>query len=128
MGRRVESAFGEVGLERGRINEARVCQVLLDHIEQGLFPAWFKGYQPIPLTDTSQSKGIDGWILTLDVGKIPLQIKSSWAGKEKALSEHPRIPVVIVHLQDSEEEVAQKCLQVAEAERQKYLKLRNQDW
>lgn len=113
--------FGSIGSQRGENNEKKVYEAIQKLVNENCCPAWLTGY-------TSASKendrhGIDGWFVT-DVGKIPIQVKSSRSGKSSFKQRRSEIPVVVIHIGDTDEVVLQKCLRAIEAKRNEYLKLR----
>ncbi len=114
--------FGQIGQRRGLEAERRFGRALQESLKSGNLPDWFRGCQIS--TNHENRRGIDFWILT-DIGKIPIQIKSSMRGMEKARRRHPRIPAIIVPVYEQNESIASKCLQTIKPEREKYLSLRS---
>jgi len=123
-GRPVYSLIGEVSQTRGFVAERKVIEFFLNEENRCLFPDWLKGIDCSTYRD--DTKGIDCWFLT-DVGKIPLQIKSSLRGKNNALEKHPHIPVVIIHADDSEQTILEKCLEAILISRDFYLAKRRNE-
>lgn len=120
----VYSLIGEISQARGLVAERKVIEFFLNEENRCLFPDWLEGLDC--RTNRDDTKGIDCWFLT-DVGKIPLQIKSSLRGKNTALEKHPHIPVVIIHADDSEQEILEKCLTAVSESRDFYLAKRRND-
>jgi len=110
-----------IGLERGTKNEIKVYEAIQKSISEGYCPAWITEYTPADRKD--DRRGIDGWFTT-DVGKIPIQIKSSFSGKRHSEQRRPKIPIVVIHVEDTHEVVLQKCLMAIGPKRDEYLKLR----
>lgn len=97
--------FGRVGNERGRSAEQRVAEVIWRWVkdEDDKCPSWLIGYKPASVEENK--RGVDGWVVTLDVGDIAIQIKSSQTGARKAegrrRSTRPVVVVVKSHWNDS---------------------------
>lgn len=99
----INKIFGKVGQERGRESEALLDEALNRAIDAEAVPEWLVGYSPG--TKKDDKNGIDGWVETSDVGKIWLQVKSSRKAAEQSREKHPKIPVVIIRLGDSEKKI-----------------------
>ncbi len=121
MGGKKRRLFDKIGHERGVLAENIVERVFNERFQTGDVPEWLTGYERATVED--DSRGIDGWFYT-DVGKIPLQIKSSRTGKRHAAEKKPNIPTVIVRAGDSEKTIFSQCISAIGPERKKYLKER----
>ena len=121
MGGKKRRPFEKIGHERGVLAENSVERVFNDRLRTGDVPKWLTGYERATVED--DSRGIDGWFYT-DVGKIPLQIKSSRTGKKHAAEKKTNIPTVIVRAGDSEKTIFSQCISAIGPERKKYLKER----
>ncbi len=121
MGGKRKNPFNKIGHERGTFAENIIERIFKDRFQTGDVPKWLTGYERATLED--DSRGIDGWFYT-DVGKIPLQIKSSRTGKRHAAEKNPNIPTVIVRAGDSENTIFSQCISAIGPERKKYLKER----
>lgn len=117
----VRGLINRLGDERGKASEAMVEDVFRRRLEAGKVPVWLIGYQRADQKDND--RGIDGWFVT-DVGKIPLQLKSSRKAMYNALEKRPRIPVVVIKVGQSEDAIYSTCMAVLELQRNKYLELR----
>lgn len=117
----VDSIFGRIGNERGSIAENRVKRVLEDRIEAHKIPQWLTRYEQASYED--EPRGIDGWFYT-DIGKIPIQIKSSRKGQRDAEKKRPRIPVVVIEPGIQDDIIFDKCISTISAKRVEYLQKR----
>lgn len=118
MSKRERFLFGKIGNERGRSTENLIFQAVNRCIESGNIPAWLIGYEKA--TPKDDSLGIDGWLHT-DVGKIPLQVKSSIAGKQKFTERKSHIPIVVIQVGQSDEQILAKCVSAIAPKRTEYL-------
>ena len=122
MGGKKRVLFNKIGHERGLFAENIVEKIFNDRFQTGNnVPTWLIGYERATAED--DRRGIDGWFYT-DVGKIPLQIKSSKTGKRRANEKNPNIPTVIVRAGDSDNTIFAQCISAIGPERKKYLKER----
>lgn len=118
IGERERKLYGKIGNERGASSERSVERIVNARIEAGKVPEWLTSYEKASPED--DRRGIDGWFHT-DVGKIPLQIKSSRTGKQHAAERKPSIPTVIVRAGDSETTIFSRCISAIAPDRKKYL-------
>lgn len=79
--------------ERGQLRERAFLHLIETAIQEGKTPEWMTGVEAAD--EKSDRKGVDVWVHT-DVGKIPLQVKSSQSGFDKASKKHPKIPIIVV--------------------------------
>lgn len=121
---RLTNLFRKVSSERGFAGEQRLKEVFTKFLKGECCPEWLVGYE-VATVKEDNNRGIDCWFFTSDVGKIGVQIKSSDKGRRKAKIKRPRIPVVIVHQSESDEEIFQQAISVVSRERAKYLALRS---
>lgn len=86
--------------ERGIMTEKKFFDVFLRYLQgkerQQLLPWWFYGVERA--TPHHDKKGADAFVLT-DIGKIPVQIKSSMAGAKQFLNKqcHEGIVIIVIH-------------------------------
>lgn len=114
--------FGHIAYQRGVQAENTVC-LAFTLLAQNNHLEWFKGYE-ISTDTENQHQGIDGWVIT-DVGKIPIQIKSSECGKLAALKKHPKVQaVVVICAGEPIEGIITRLVELVSRERDKYLALR----
>lgn len=113
--------LGSIGSQRGKNNERKVYEATQRLINESCCPVWLTGYTSA--SEEDERRGIDGWFTT-DVGKIPIQVKSSLSGKRHSEQKRPKIPIVVLHVEDTDEVVLQKCLKAIERKRNEYLRLR----
>lgn len=118
----LSTLMNEIASSRGTIAETKVVHALCREENSCFFPEWFWGYNTSEENE-DRFKGIDGWILT-DVGKIPVQIKSSIRGEQKAKRNHPEIPVVVIRQHYSDEEVINRCFAAVAPLRNSYKRQR----
>jgi len=118
--RPIWSLFGHLGNERGQLTEKRVRVVFCNQIGQPACPPWLLGYEKASARDDRERK-IDAWVDT-DVGRIPLQIKSSEKGAQKARKElKPEIVIVVVRYYEEPEEIFRQVLAAVAEKRNQYL-------
>ena len=115
------STFGKVGNERGGNAEIIVERILTERLEKGTVPSWLTRYDRG--NEVDDKHGIDGWFQT-DVGRIPLQVKSSNRGKQIANQRRSSIPVIVVQVGQDDDTIYNRCISAVGTERAKYLKLR----
>lgn len=113
--------YSVLGVERGFSSENLVYRIITERVEAEQAPDWLSSYQKSTTED--DRRGIDAWFHT-DVGKIPIQIKSSKRGRDEALRKKPCIPIVVIQIGMDNDTIFQRCIQIVEQERNKYLKLR----
>ena len=118
----IKRIIGRVGDERGKKAENLLDYSLNTSIANKIAPSWLIGYSPG--SEDDDGKKIDGWVETSDVGRIGLQIKSSYNVAKQFRKEFPRIPVVVIRLGDSEEKILNTVLKQIGAVRKKYLRKR----
>ena len=122
----VSSQIGRFGNERGTRAERRVAAIVWGLIGTADCPPWLIGYEPA--TPEEDSRGVDGWIETVDVGRIAVQFKSSEAGANKARARKssckPVIVVVKSHQRDSL--IFQRVIDPVAARRELYLRERRE--
>lgn len=75
--RKIRSLIGKIGNQRGLRNEQRFFKAIANFPEK---PRWWLDVRE--KTPEEDQKGIDA-VVTTDVGKLFLQIKSSLRGKKK---------------------------------------------
>lgn len=97
-------AYGHLTNKIGSALEMRVVKAL----EKYKLPGWKvvrKG------SDKEDAAGFDV-VIELDAGWLGIQVKSSTNGKESFLHDrgHPAIPIVIIDMSDSDEEIRVKVL------------------
>lgn len=115
----VRRILGKVSLERGKIVETRIGEIFRRFIGQEICPSWLLGYEEA--SEDDDKKGIDGWVVT-DIGKIPVQIKSSSKGARTALKKRPQIAVlVIANYSAKDEEILSRCLPIISQKREEFL-------
>ena len=119
----VSREFGRIGHDRGEAAEQVMAHIFKDAIEQNACPDWIKEYSTA--SPEKDKKGIDAWVTT-DIGRIPLQIKSSKTGVQSAKDKHPRIPVVRVALGEKKEKTLSRCINVIGRRRREILVRRGQ--
>ncbi len=120
MDRRVRKIIGQLGHERGRINENRVWQVVNDC--RSLWPEWFQGAWLSSKTD--DGRGIDLVVMS-DVGKLYFQIKSSEAGRKKFERQRRHLPIELIVVKNTDTDLYQKVLAAAGRLRDRFLAKRN---
>lgn len=120
----INKTFRQIGYTRGATAETIVEQVVQEGQENNTLPEWLVGYQRANLKD--DMSGVDGWILTSDVGEIKLQIKSSFSGVKKFERNHHRrdIAIVIIKNYDSSQLVLEKIITAVSPLRREYLSKR----
>lgn len=111
--------FGKIGNERGKTAEDLVENAFEEDHDD--LPDWFKGYKRA--TKEEYCKSIDGWVYT-DVGKIKLQIKSSWRNANKFSRTHKDTAVLVVKLGQKPVTIRQNLTSAVEPLRDKYLSKR----
>lgn len=99
---RVLFRMGQIGRERGENSERTVARILREKLEAGELPEWMLGCKRASRNGEKNRRGIDFEIMT-DVGKVPLQVKSSVTGAQEFLEKHPEIPVVVIRSYDTDE-------------------------
>lgn len=124
MERKLWQLFGQIGNERGKLAEKRVKLAFIAEDNRKYFPDWVYGFERASFKE-DRCKGIDGWIKT-DVGKIPLQIKSSFRGKSKAEQKFPDIPIIVLEAGISDENIIRQCCEIITPVRDYYLSLRRE--
>jgi len=105
----ISHEFKRIGVERGRKAEQVMAHVMKEAIENNKCPEWVQGYSYASCEEDRKRK-TDAWVHT-DIGRIPLQIKSSRKGVEKARKNNKRIPVVLVRLGEDPNLTLFKCLE-----------------
>lgn len=124
---RFSRLFRRLGRQKGRNNEGRFFSAFKD--ESAPLPDWFVGIERA--TREEDCCGIDAVLITKDVGKIFVQIKSSKSGRRKFKDFHPHNPkhivVVVVRTEDGAEEIRQCLWRTVAPERQRLLALRSCD-
>ena len=120
--KRVKSLIGEIGNQRGIRNEQRFFRAIADFPDK---PHWWLGVRE--KTPEEDQKGIDA-VVTADVGKLFLQIKSSLRGKKKFEKKVRRSPIAVIVIQNqgTDEEICQKAIEAISLVRDQILKKRNQ--
>lgn len=114
-------AYNRIAWEKGKRAEEKVSQIL-EEISSLDSPAWLRGCRKAGQKD--ESRGIDFWFDTEDVGAIAIQVKSSKTGVQRALEKHPNVPVVCIPPGLSLAEVRERCFLVVSRQRNLYLKKR----
>ena len=119
--------IGRLGNERGQRAELRVEIAVREAFEKETLPSWIIGYQRACHED--DEKGIDGWLDT-DVGRIKIQVKSSYAGAREFSRRHqPDIAIIIVRNNKiSPEQILDLLIQAVTPLRRRYLEIRQNDW
>ncbi len=113
------------GEKKGFITERRFRKGMERKRDEGRFPSWL-GF--VMSTESAEdARGIDMWAYT-DVGKIPLQIKSSEYGRNEHISKHDRyhIPSVAVPFNKPFDEIFEQTIQIISAERDKIIQRKTQ--
>ena len=121
---KIERILRIIADKRGADAEHHVFWAVKQGINAEFCPTWVRGVRKS--RGKEEGKGIDYWVET-DVGGIPLQVKSSVRGMEKALELHPEIPVVISQIGESHEELVGKIIEAISPKREMYLKQRGID-
>lgn len=123
MGKELKKIWGQISNERGARSEQSVAKAMARFLESGEIPGWITGY--VVASKDDDRRGIDGWIVT-DVGKIPIQIKSSERGKNKHINYAKRlvIPVVVVERGLNDMQIVNRCIEAVNDTRKKYLEER----
>jgi len=116
----VRKLVGRSKQERGSLAEVKV-KYAFDSTSDNHWarPQWFRCIRMA--CQEQDSKGIDVVIHTWDVGKIPLQVKSSHRGAEKHRQRYPRIPVIVVKMHETREVIRQKVPSAVQPLREAYL-------
>ena len=119
--RKLRSLLGKIGNQRGRMNEQRFSKAISDFPDK---PSWWLSFRLA--TFEEDQKGIDV-VVTTDVGKLFLQIKSSLRGKKKFENKQRRFPIAVVVIYDKEanETIYQKAVEAIGLIREQILKDRN---
>lgn len=125
----LSKVFRKIGRGRGRDTEDRFFRLFRYGKVPPDFPSWFHGFRSA--TQEEDCAGIDAVAFT-DVGKIFIQIKSSWAGVQKFKKQqeqyHKRgwIFLVIVRSSDSDNDILERTRHVLSQARTAILSHRNQ--
>lgn len=97
--------------EKGVMTEKRFFAVLRHCLQERkrswMLPQWF--YDVKKAAPRYDKKGVDAFVLT-DVGKIPVQIKSSVAGAKQFLNKqcHEGIVIIVINKNASDEKILSK--------------------
>lgn len=97
--------------ERGALTEKRFFTVIRSYLDGGnrswILPQWFYGVEKA--APRHDRKGVDAFVLT-DVGKIPVQIKSSMAGAKQFSNKqcHEGIVVIVINKNITDEKILTK--------------------
>lgn len=118
---KVEKLLGHIGQRRGLESEQKVTDLFDSPDCREFFPGWVRGYTVASGKD--DAKGIDGWVHT-DVGKIPIQIKSSRRRALDAQKKRPEIPIVVIRIGESNQRLIGKCVAAVSKKRKEYLRQR----
>lgn len=94
---------------KGIQSEKQVLQVLKNLIKRGDLPAAIEEVRRYPDNSHEDKAGYDIAYLT-DLGRIDLQVKSSWRSREKFLRKHPHIICIVVEDPEQESVVAEQLL------------------
>jgi hypothetical protein len=81
------------GYERGVESEERFLRVCGEFQAQGRFPSWFLGIEYGTVED--DKNGVD-MVVKTERGQIPLQVKSSLAGRAKFLAQAHRRHIICI--------------------------------
>ncbi len=113
---RKDAVFRRSKHELGIQNENGYQSLIETALEQKRVPRWFTGIEKADPVDDRH--GIDFWIIT-DMGRFPIQVKSSRAGKKQAIKKHPKIPVVVVNPGKIESKIINTTIHVIGEKRNK---------
>jgi len=119
----ISREFGQIGNERGQKAEQVMNAIITNAIKQNACPNWIKKYSAA--SPEEDGKGIDAWVTT-DIGKIPLQIKSSTRGVQSARDKYPKIPVTRVIIGENKDKTLSRCINVIGKKRRELLAIRGQ--
>lgn len=124
----VVRALRDVSLERGRKNEQRFLEAMKDDTSSVEMPSWFiRAFHSSRREDLFEGK--DATIETTDVGKLFIQIKSSYAGaqnflKSKHSKHHFFIGVIVIHDSDTIDTIRKNARKILSKLRQDVLNSR----
>lgn len=118
----IERTLREAGRQRGSLTERKVLSVFQERIIQKRCPPWLTGCEKADWED--DRKGCDFLFVTVDVGKLKLQVKSSQRGLEEARRKHPKIPAVCLAPEASADVIFQECINAVSRQRDIYLQER----
>ena len=124
----VKEVLRRIASQKGVDAETKVEKVMQTNFENNTLPDWILKYEKACKED--DSKGIDGWVYTTDVGKIKIQIKSSESGKEKFMRRHhwQDTAILVIDSRDSFDTILSKIISGIEPLRQRYLSKRSNLW
>ena len=126
---RLEKLFYKIGCNRGDGAEGKFLRVFRQGSISSGMPRWVVYMYKAP--DFEDRQGIDFVVTTSDIGKIFIQIKSSWGGAQK-FKEHRLyrrgklkfVALVIVREADTPEIIRSKTLQAISGARRDILEWR----
>jgi hypothetical protein len=125
----IRRALHDISLERGRRNKERFFEAMKAKDSSVEMPKWFvRAYHASRKEDLFEGK--DAIIETKDVGKLFIQIKSSYAGaqnflKGKHCKHHSFIGVIVIHDNDTNESIRTRARRILSKLRQDILEKRN---
>ncbi len=114
----LEGYYRRLDSLKGELLERKFEEIFTLGLEGNAFPAWILGYRRGQSAE--EARGINGVIQT-DIGKIPIQIKSSQRGGMRARRRNPGVPWVIMGINSDTLEIIGKVTFVIAKKRKELL-------